>query len=165
MMKAIGREAWPRDGSAARPRLLTGVLVLAALSGCGGEASRESVSGNVTWQGRPLDQGDITFTPAAGDGLPVGGVVAGGLYDLPNPPGLDPGDYLVRVQSRGQRAAHATGVPDFGIADPASAEKIPRRYNDETTLKARVTAGGSNRFDFDLNGTRKGAARGGTRPR
>lgn len=144
-----------------------GLLALAMLGGCDvGEPRQESVSGTVTWQGRPLDQGDITFSPANGAGLPVGSAIIGGAYGLPNPPGLAAGDYLVRIQSRAERATNAAGIPDFGIADPSlSREKIPGQYNDQTTLKAQVTAGGSNRFDFDLSGTRKEAAKVGAQPR
>lgn len=129
------------------------VLGLASAIGCD-ELKRESASGAVTWQGRPLVEGRITFTPSAGEAVPVGGVITDGRYVLPNPPGLAPGEYTVRIFSRGGGAGERPRVPLMDFEHAQGGEQIPQQYNDRTTLKAQVTAGGSNTFDFDLTGTR-----------
>ena len=55
----------------ASPRALTalGLLLLAAVPGCGeGHAAPTRVRGRVLYQGRPLSQGTIVFTPDADRG-------------------------------------------------------------------------------------------------
>jgi hypothetical protein len=122
--------------------------------GCGGmTSSGYSASGTVTWKGRPLDQGSIQFLPEGGPGLMVGAEVRDGRYALPNPPGLAPGTYRVRIHSRS--GVNPTGIPDVHLADPNSRERIPPEYNENTTLKAELTADGPKTFDFTL--TDKGA--------
>jgi hypothetical protein len=128
-------------------------LTLAA-AGCGGEPRRESASGAVTLDGKPLDDGNIRFTPDAGDGLAVGSLVRDGRYSLPNPPGLAPGGYRVSITADGGSAAVAGVAPDSDLGRPGGAKgRIPARYNERTILRAEVTAGGANAFDYKLLGT------------
>jgi hypothetical protein len=111
-------------------------------------SSGYSVSGNVTWKGQPLDQGSIQFVPEGGQqsAQMVGTEIKGGHYALPNPPGLAPGSYKVRINSRS--GVNPAGPPDANLADPSSKERIAKKYNEETTLKAEVKPGQTNTFDF-----------------
>jgi hypothetical protein len=128
------------------------ILVLLA-AGCGGSltSSGYSISGGVTWKGQPLDRGSIQFLPAAGAGGMVGVEIRDGRYALPNPPGLVPGTYRVRINSRAGDGAAPGGPPDAHLADPESKERIPPEYNERTTLRAEVAPGGTKTFDFDLD--------------
>ena len=67
-----------RPGSA-WPLLLPLAGLLAG--GCGSlTSSGYSVSGTVTWNGQPLDQGSIQFLPEGGQGEMVGAGISGGRY-------------------------------------------------------------------------------------
>jgi len=142
---------------------LASLLVVGGCSGGGGMPSGESVSGTVTWQGKSLALGTISFVPAAGEDLSGSKVtITNGRYEFPNPPGLAPGSYKVRIHARSNSKKNAPvseapkGVPDFNPVDPLLQEQIPEKYNDETTLTAEVVKG-SNTKDFDLTGTRSAA--------
>ena len=69
-------------------------VVLLTLAGCGGGdgLDRHRVKGTVTFQGKPLDQGSIEFSPADGQGTISGGSITNGHYDLPADHGLEPGN-------------------------------------------------------------------------
>jgi len=54
-------------------------LALIATAGCGGSASSE-LSGNVTYNGAPVESGTIAFTPAGGTGVPFGAKISAGKY-------------------------------------------------------------------------------------
>ena len=127
------------------PRVRGWHLLLAAccLVGCRGETgpAKYTVSGTVTLDGKPLSNGDVTFSPVAGN-LPA---AAGKLQD---------GRYTFRTVA-GEHRVVIRAVSDKPIItspiDPPLYESIvPARYNDATTLKADVTPAGRNRFDFDL---------------
>src|SRR5262249_35255634 len=121
--------------------------------GCGSvTSSGYSVSGNVAWNGQPLDEGMIQFLSESGQGSMVGAEIRDGSYALPNPPGLAPGTYRVRINSRSGAGASPSGIPDMHLADPNSKERIPSQYNEKSTLEAEVSAGGPKTFDFDLTG-------------
>jgi hypothetical protein len=124
-------------------------LTLLAVAGCGGEPRHESVSGTVTFDGSPLELAKIEFRPDPENGLAVGAMIEGGQYRLPNPPGLPPGHYRVRIVSVADSAARPNQPPDLDLSQGPKAERIPGRYNQATTLQAEVLAGGSS-FDFAL---------------
>jgi len=48
--------------------------------GCSGGAT--SLSGTVTYEGQPIQQGEITFTPADGVGPVVGAAISAGSYSV-----------------------------------------------------------------------------------
>ena len=124
--------------------------------GCGSQNphSRLPVSGTVSFDGAPLDQGLISFEPQPGAKAVVNATatIAGGKYELPAEAGLTPGSYTVAISSR----PPAPPLPSDPVkameeaSKPAPAERLPARYNANTELKATVTEAGPNKFDFDL---------------
>jgi len=125
-------------------------LALTALlaGGCGASSSDYPVTGTVTWKGQPLDQGSIQFLPEEGKGTMVGAEIRDGHYALPNPPGLAPGTYRVRINSRS--GVNPSAAPDTNLSDPNSKERIAKKYNEETILKAEVKPDQTNAFDFTV---------------
>ncbi len=124
------------------------------LVGCGGEEGppRESVSGAVMLDGRPLEKGLITFTPEAGGDLIVSGLVVDGEFSLPRAEGPGLGAHRVDVWSK-----KATGKTLKNRDDPENpvaetVEIVPSRYNLRSQLKADVVQGGGNHFAYELTG-------------
>jgi hypothetical protein len=114
-----------------RVRMFTACLLVATtaalLSGCG--QSLANVSGTVTYDGKPVDDGYITFTPTDGKGKDVGGPIAGGRYTVKEMP---PGRKLVKViavrkvnfastsEEMMRKASEARKAGNYdGLVDPA----------------------------------------------
>jgi hypothetical protein len=89
-----------------RPFFLPAVVPLLAaalLTGCGSPCA---VSGDVTYEGQPVEQGQITFYPADGKGPPAGAPISRGRYEVS---GLVPGPKLVEITAtRAVKFAHSS---------------------------------------------------------
>lgn len=109
-------------------------IALATLAGCGGEggAKTYSVSGTVTLDGTPVADGQITFRTAK-DGRRFSGPIKDGKYDVK----AETGDMTVEiVASRVVPGKFDKSNP--GIDEPVSEMYIPKKYNAETTLTAKI---------------------------
>ena len=144
------------------------VLLLATLLlGCGpgNPLGRRAISGSVSLDGAPLDQGSIEFAPQeTRGGVGTGAMVLNGQYQIPTLKGLPPGKYVVRISSAEPReessSKRPTGPPGSGTPGPAAPagfdmteikrDRIPARYNAESQLVVEVTEEGENKFDFKL---------------
>ena len=134
------------------------VAILAAaaglLPGCGSAAA--TVSGEVTYEGQPVGDGYISFTPADGKGKDAGAPIANGRYTVA---GLPPGPKVVKVvavkkvnfastsEEMKQKAATAQKAGNYdGLVDPA--DTIPENAEGNN---ARIgVKGGDNKRDFHL---------------
>jgi hypothetical protein len=124
---------------------LFGVLLVC---GCGGvEPAGNAVSGTVTFQGKPLDFGSIQFDPTGDQGTMSGGDIEGGEYSVPAATGLKPGTYAVRISSV-EGGVSSSDVPP-GEPPPPAKERIPAKFNAQTTLKADIKEG-DNSINFDI---------------
>lgn len=140
-----------------RPRVLTPFpLLLSALvvaAGCGSEnpLGRRPISGKVALQGQPVDYGSIQFIPLdLQHGVNSGAMINNGIYRITEEQGLPPGKYKVMISSpdRGKKEKYE-GPP--GDERTLAVERIPKKYNLETTLDIEVVKGrGNQEVDFDL---------------
>lgn len=71
--------------------LVAAAAILPGLHGCG---SSTTVSGGVTFDGRPITNGQITFLPEDGKGPVVGGPITEGRYRIDKVP---PGRKIVQI--------------------------------------------------------------------
>jgi len=126
------------------------------LLGCGKEKlDRGTISGQVSFEGKPLEVGEIVFIPRDGTkGPSAKGPIAAGRYSL-DADGPVVGKHRVEIY-----AFRATGkkIPDMSAkarTNPESIEEklmyIPALYNDESTLTQDIQPGPNSR-DFDLKG-------------
>jgi hypothetical protein len=122
----------------ARLSILCGSAAL--FSGCARSELIE-VSGQVTFDGKPVETGEIIFHPVDTSLTPAGGRIRGGQYKLLTKPGK------MRVDIQ---AVRKTGKRDPLEGFEITELYIPPRYNAETELTAEVTPDGENRFDFPL---------------
>ncbi len=156
-----------------RSLMILAVPALLAMASCGGDdglGKRYPVSGKVTYNGKPLEKGSISFiSEDMKNNVGATGTIAEGSYTLStggNNDGAQVGKYKVTITSLEDFAAKAQAdfqkdagrenpkLPPQYSAKAAAATKslIPVGYGDprSTTLKAEVKAE-SNTFDFPLS--------------
>lgn len=138
-------------------RVLALPLVLSVLplaTGCGGEA-KGTVSGKVTYQGKPLPGGFVTFVPD--NGAPVhSDIQSDGTYRIDKAP---VGSVKISIQPKSEQdASQSSGMPrnpkDYGKLQPAMTEaksSIPPKYGNPNQSGLTYTVvKGSQQHDIDL---------------
>ncbi len=124
------------------------VLCLLNMAGCGPGDNRQALSGTVSWLGKPLPKGVITFYPK-GQGSTVGCEIIDGKFLIEMINGATPGKYRVEIV-----AFRPTGKSEFDIDQnkQVSIEEqyLPKQFNADSILDAEVVGTKSNTFAFDL---------------
>jgi hypothetical protein len=129
------------------------IFALAAISGCGaGDGlNRQTISGTVTCDGKPVSAGAILFEPDTyQSGTSVGAIIRDGSFTVSERDGPVPGTYKVRIY----RSSGIQAPPEKGQTDRSPRpmlEFLPERYNAKTELRAEVIDSRPNRFRFDLS--------------
>jgi len=130
------------------PVTALGLLVMICFSGCGSGENRQVMTGEVTWLGKPLEKGVITFYPK-GQGDTVGTEILSGKFTIKQENGAMPGKYRVEII-----AFRPTGKSEFDVDQKKQVsieeQYLPKQYNSASTLEADVADGKDNKFQFDL---------------
>lgn len=133
------------------------VLIAMAAVGCGGggpPSGRLPISGEVTLDGQPLDQGAIQFEPTdKSSKLNAGGVIANGKYKIGSEQGLPPGKYKVSITSVAKDTRSAQDIMNNPGEQPA--ERIAAKFNTESAEVVEVVGGKSNEFNFKTESATK----------
>lgn len=125
------------------------------LSGCGSEgtADTETVTGTVTYNGAPVADASVTFTPDKG--RPATGITdAAGKFTLTTfakDDGAVPGNHRVTVAPNASQIPPMPGTPEAAAA-AAGKPPFPARYSnlEQSGLTAEVKEGGENDFTFSM---------------
>ena len=128
------------------------LLGLGLVVGCGGvenELGRKAISGNVTLDGQPLDQGSIAFEPLSDTGVRSGATISDGAYSVEELKGLPPGEYRVRINSAESTGPEPEGAPGEPTQN-VSKERVPATWNTRSEEKVTITDDGDNTFNFDI---------------
>lgn len=150
-------------------------LVAVAIAGCGGgEPPGEgvAVSGKVSFDGEPVEEGTITLISQDGDKAPVTASIKDGLFKTGRFDGPSPGKHRVEIRviaplsdaASAKAKAKAEAVAkammfgkapaDFGVSAESMAPRAniaPERYNTRSTLTAEIPAVESHALDFALS--------------
>jgi len=127
--------------------LLVSTAVVLLAVGCG--PSHVPLSGDVSYDGQPIDDGTITFTSPTGatDTPKPSCRIEGGKYTFEKGTGPAPGKYKVEItwlRKTGQKVPTGDGeMRDEKV------QVLPERFNAQTTLTADVTSG-TKTLDFAL---------------
>jgi hypothetical protein len=111
---------------------------------------RHAVAGQVTWQGKPLDVGIISFRSLEDQPFDSGAMIQRGYFEVPQEKGLLPGKYRVRIHA-------SVADPSFPAPPPGERdtrpgiEILPKKYNATSELTAEVKKWGSTKLTFDLS--------------
>ena len=130
------------------------LFLLPVVWGCGTSDDRSAVSGTVTLGGKRLDQGNIMFVPVVMEtGSQVSALITDGTYQIPKEGGLRPGKYRVALSSTDGATPDPVAAPDTPpgpTGNFSSKERIPAKYNLESTLEVEVQKGQAHKFDFPI---------------
>lgn len=140
----------PRSFARLVPCLLAAIAVAAICPGCGRE--RLTIQGEVTFNGKPVEEGTISLEPADGKGPTTGGKIAAGQYLLAGVAAPLPGKKIVRisaVRKTGRKVAAGLASPPDTMIDEID-RYIPKIYNTNSTLTCEVSHEGSKTIDFNL---------------
>lgn len=119
-----------------------GLLLVLGLvaSGCNGDPTVD-VNGVVTFEGKPLQEGEVIFATEDGSLTPAAGKIQEGRYTLRTLPG--PKKVMINASKR-------SNVRDPLTGDFQEYSFIPPSYNLRSKLTADVRPGRANTFDFEL---------------
>lgn len=131
------------------------VLLCTLMTGCGDRGykgdKRYPLTGKVTFDGVPVDNGIISFKSESGSEKekPAGGVISNGTYSVPEGQGVIAGTYQVEIRWSRPTGKQFKDTNDTGAMIDEVKQVIPAKFNDVTELRAKVGTG-STKFDFDL---------------
>ena len=138
---------WIDGRRAKRWRSLVRIFMLScAVAGCGPSNGLYSVTGQVTYQGKPLEHGSIVFiSPKSRQvtaDIEVGEIL--NVTTIAANDGIAPGEYMVAVTSRDRSEKYKDSMTPPSV--------IPVRYADVATsdLKATIEPNNNNVLRFDL---------------
>jgi hypothetical protein len=132
--------------------LIGWALVAASFGGCGGNGGPERVvvSGVVTYNGKPIPDGAILFSPTTA--LPtVGGVIVNGKYKVDGLGGVPVGTH--KVQFEAFRTVPMPGKDQVrpGFGDTLRRQYLPAKLNADSELQMTIPPGGRQiTKNFDL---------------
>lgn len=131
--------------------LLCGLVPLAAFVGCGHDnpLGRKAISGNVTLDGGPLDEGNIELHPLDG-GVQSGGRITGGSYSIPDHEGVTVGKYRVSIIDFVPTPPLPPGHMPGDDLPPSPKPKVPPDWNSKSQHTVEVNKEGPFKFDFDI---------------
>jgi len=140
-----------------RLKILVAVAAVVAVAGCGGASGPvATVSGNVTYNGQPVREGTITFTPKSGKGVVSGGSIVDGKYSVR---GVPQGLTVVFVSAGGSEKvgpisseeSHAASQKYKGKQLPGGAVQLSAIPANATGNNAELNASGAEvKMDLDL---------------
>ena len=111
--------------------------------GCGEGSKTHEVSGTVTFNGQPVEKGEISFAPLDPSEAPDAGVIVDGKFRFR----ATAGDKRVEIRGSRPLPANQQTEPEMG---PMYEDFIPVQFNTASDLSEEVTSDGSNEFHFDL---------------
>ena len=123
--------------------------------GCNGDdllSKRCSVTGTVTFDGKPVEEGQILFTPTGKMGSVAGAAIENGEYYIPREQGPVAGPHKVTITASRKTGEQMKAMPPAppGQMIDLKEEYIPKKYNEQSTLSISLEAGENSEVDFDL---------------
>ncbi len=117
--------------------LVAGVMLL----GC--DTTKVTVSGTVSYQGQPIEQGEISFDPTDPRVSPDGAVITNGSYLAE----VSPGEKIVRI-----RASRLIPAERLSKYDPPGLREdfLPAKFNANSETRIEIEATGDHTANYDL---------------
>jgi len=128
-----------------------------AMPGCGGAdqgPTRVVVSGKVAYQGQPVADGMVRFSPVEGENLPRSGAsIVGGAYRADAHGGVPAGTHRVEIEAFRPVSKPKSQPPadDLDVPETLRQQYLPAKFNRKTQLTITVPSDRrSMTHDFNL---------------
>jgi hypothetical protein len=134
-------------------QILICLCCLPAAAGCGSGSASMHVAGQISYQGKPLREGQIIFFPIAGTAGPsTGAAIKEGRYEIDKKKGpYAGGKYRVEITGFGPSKTYSPNVGGGGLTANVPSQIIPPIYNKQTKLEAVISPDpAKNQHDFEL---------------
>jgi hypothetical protein len=131
------------------------------IAGCSRNSGPERivVSGDVTYNGKPVADGMVYFVPPTTSSLPASGAaILDGKYNADGNGGVPVGTHKVRIEAYrylAPAAAPGAAAPPTVSKNAPRQQYLPAKYNVDTTLEISVESG-SRRITKDFQLTDRG---------
>jgi hypothetical protein len=128
-------------------------FVLLAAAGCGSDTKTVRVWGDASYDGRPIESGQIVLSPIEDTrGPSTGGAIDRGKYDVRKQDGPRAGGvYRVEITAFDTERSYTPNASGRGPITTIREQFLPAKYNRESQLRLEVAPlGDENRHDFDL---------------
>jgi hypothetical protein len=130
------------------------IAALIALQGCSEATGPRTmrVWGDVSFNGKPVEEGSITFEPTE-DAAPAQGQIKAGHYDIPAESGpVADKAYLVRINAPVKTGKTIPNIMGDGAPTmDVMAESIPSMFNAKSSMKKTISReADKNNFHFKL---------------
>ncbi len=129
------------------------ILVLVFTVGCGRSGPGMRVWGTVTYQGQPIQEGQIVFVPIEGTSGPsTGAQIKNGQYEIPKHIGpYAKGVYRVEITAMGPEKTYSPNASGEGPFYTVREQLLPPIYNQRSTLRVTIwPEPDKNQHDFHL---------------
>ena len=114
-------------------------------TGCGESGPKtRAVTGKVTFEGEPIKEGQVVFRRSS-DQKEWSGMIKDGTYEVK----CEEGDMKVEIIASRDIPGKFDTTSNPGVKEPLRLMFIPKKFNSETTLTAKVDAS-STEFPFAL---------------
>ncbi|MEO2045576.1 MAG: hypothetical protein ABGX16_03260 [Pirellulales bacterium] len=131
----------------------TSALGILLLSGCSkGGPECVVVSGLVTYQGKPVESGEMRFFPIEGTVAPMtGSQIEGGRYQVKHHGGVQVGTHKIEILAFEVKENKPSVGQGQSYGGPPRHQYLPPKYNKNTELKLTIDSGsGPVAHDFVL---------------
>ena len=128
------------------------VAAILFCGGCGHHGGQVPINGEVTFDGKPVEEGSISFEPIDGNGAATGGKIIHGKYELTGQAAPLSGKKIVRIsggRKTGRKIPAGQPAPAGTMIDEV-VRYIPDTYGPQSTLTCEIVASGPDKFDFNL---------------
>ena len=131
------------------------LAVCSLMAGCGGPSGpvKVTVTGKITLDGKPVPNGQVIFSDAAGVVAADSGDIKNGQFSFRSTLGSKKVS-ISSMQASADKKAAVGGIPGDPVSEknPATVYEdiIPEKYNSKTELKVDVTQKGPNDFPLTL---------------
>jgi hypothetical protein len=117
------------------------------LSGCSKETASLEISGQATFQGKPIEKGMISFTPEDGRTSATVADIRDGRYTVR----LSPGPKCVQISWMKKVAEQKAMVAGQLRSVDVMREAIPEQFNTKSNLRREVSVDSNRNKDFNFN--------------
>jgi hypothetical protein len=125
-------------------------LSIAVLAGCGRSEPRGQISGGVQFNGKPVEEGMVSFESIDTAGPPRNLLIKSGTYRSDEKLAVKPGKYRVRINAADTSKKNTLCLDDPYRKPPNFVQLLPTTWNVQSKMEVEIKVG-MNTINFSGN--------------